>query len=227
MPPSTDPEVCTYFRRRRATLRLRALAMTADELQNDLAPVRPIAMLGEIDALPGAERKRAVDHRYMQRYSGYHCLNVRRHVVRPFDCVHPAGSGRCDAVERRHQIGPHIGIGVLLDDERRRGMAQKERKDALLRPGLGDEADGLTGEFNEPQTVGLDNERGSCEEVGAHAGDRRPPGDAAPARDPAGLPESHGCFVMSLWVATIISTIRLQTFSMKVMTRFSSASLGS
>ena len=49
-------------------------------------------MLGDIDALPGAERQRAADDRHMQRHAVEHGFDMRRHVVGSFDIVHPAGS---------------------------------------------------------------------------------------------------------------------------------------
>ena len=73
-------------------LSLRAPA--ADELKQHLAPVRARAVLGEIDALPGAERKLAAGHRHMQRHAVEHRLHVRRHVVRAFGIVHPSGIRR-------------------------------------------------------------------------------------------------------------------------------------
>ena len=47
------------------------------------------AMLDQIDALPGAERQPAAAHRHVQRHAGQHGLDVRRHVVRALDVVHP------------------------------------------------------------------------------------------------------------------------------------------
>ena len=45
-----------------------------------------------------------------------------RHVVRPFDVVHPAGIGRCQTAERCDEIGANVGVGILLDDERGGGV---------------------------------------------------------------------------------------------------------
>jgi hypothetical protein len=65
------------------------LAATSHELQHDFAPMRSRAMLGDVNALPGAERRRAADHRHMKRDSGQHCSYVSGHVVGAFGLVHP------------------------------------------------------------------------------------------------------------------------------------------
>ena len=77
------------------------LGCAADELQHDLAPVRPRAVLDDIDALPGAERHLAVKHRNLQRRCGQHGLDMRRHVIRPLGVVHPAGIFGRKPLERR------------------------------------------------------------------------------------------------------------------------------
>src|SRR5205085_4178345 len=76
-----------------------ASALAADELQHDLAPMRPGAMLGEIETLPSAEPKFLANHRDVERYADEHCLDVSRHIVRPFDIVHPAGIGGGEPLE--------------------------------------------------------------------------------------------------------------------------------
>src|SRR5262245_960355 len=100
----------------------RRLPPATDELQDDFAPMRPSPMLGNIDALPGSERERPRNHRDVQRHSGEHRLDVRRHVIRPFGTVNPRGVGRCKKVERPGEIAAHVGIGVFLDDQRSRRM---------------------------------------------------------------------------------------------------------
>src|SRR5439155_2774879 len=65
--------------------------------------MRPRAVLGEIDALPGAERQRAVEHWNVQRHAVEHRLHVAWHVIGAFRIVHPAGIGgarRSSAVAR-------------------------------------------------------------------------------------------------------------------------------
>ena len=91
------------------------------------------AMLGDIDALPGAERHAAVGDRNMQRDAVEHGFDMRRHVVRPFGVVHPAGIGRGEAIERGHKIDLHIRIGIFLNNQRRRRVADEQEKRAASR----------------------------------------------------------------------------------------------
>jgi hypothetical protein len=57
------------------------LIAAAKKLQNHLAPVRSGAMLGDVNALPGAERHFALSHRHMQRDPVEHGFDMRRHIV--------------------------------------------------------------------------------------------------------------------------------------------------
>ena len=54
----------------------------------------------------------------------------------PFDLVDPSGVGGSQPRERRGEVGAHIGIGILLDDQRRRGVPKKEKQRSLLRRDL-------------------------------------------------------------------------------------------
>jgi hypothetical protein len=51
-----------------------------------------------------------------------------------------AGIGRSEAAERRDQIGADVGVGVLLDDERGRGVPQINQKRAVARADLFEKA---------------------------------------------------------------------------------------
>ena len=93
-------------------------------MQDHLASMRASAMLGDINALPGAERQIAVTDRHLQGHAVEHGFDMGRHVIGPFNVVHPAGIGRRQAAERSDQIGAHVGVGVFLDDERS-GAANK------------------------------------------------------------------------------------------------------
>src|SRR5437660_12901499 len=102
-------------------------------MHEQLALAAAATMLPQIDALPRAKTELAVHHGNGKRGSGKRCLDVRRHVV---------GSLGVVAVERialRHEpIEPALeillrgGIGILLDDEARRRMADEERAEALF-----------------------------------------------------------------------------------------------
>ena len=56
-----------------------------------------------------------------------------RHVVGPFDFVHPPSIGWSDAAKRHDEIRAYVGIGVLLDRQRRRSMFQINEHGAVAR----------------------------------------------------------------------------------------------
>ena len=49
---------------------------------------------------------------------------MRRHIVRTFRVVHPAGIRRSNALQRRHKVSLHVRIGVFLNDQRGRRVPQ-------------------------------------------------------------------------------------------------------
>src|SRR6201996_7570327 len=95
------------------------------ELHYHLAPMRPCAMLDQVDSLPGSQRQAAVQDRNMQRRRSQHGLDVARHVVGAFAVVPPSGVLRRQPTQRGHQILQHGRIGIFLDRQRRRGMANE------------------------------------------------------------------------------------------------------
>ena len=105
----------------------------ADELQHDLAPVRTGAMLDQIDRLPGAERHLAIDAPGSAASRRQHGLDMRGHVVRPFGVMSPAGIFGRKARKRRLQIREHGRIGVFLDRQRCRGVADEQCHRAFSR----------------------------------------------------------------------------------------------
>ena len=94
-------------------------------MQHDLTGVRGIAVLDEIDGLPGAQHGLASGHRHAEAGCRQHGLDVRGHVVGPLDAVVIARAPRRQPLQRLAQVAQHVGIGVLLDGERRRGVAHE------------------------------------------------------------------------------------------------------
>src|SRR5439155_15189757 len=82
---SADGWGCNTAQPSAATRPPRPAPAAADELDHDFSPVRPGAMLGDIDALPRAKRKFAGADRYLHRDPCEHGLHVRRHIVGSFD----------------------------------------------------------------------------------------------------------------------------------------------
>src|SRR5260370_27557784 len=89
------------------------LLPAADELQHDFAPVRPGAMLGDVDALPDPERERPSDHGDVERHARKHGLYMRRHVVRPLDIMNPVAIGGRGTNQRAPTTPPDIRIRVF------------------------------------------------------------------------------------------------------------------
>lgn len=88
----------------------------ANEVQNNLTPVRHAAMFEEVDALPGAEGQTAGDHGDGELGLRQGGPDVGRHVVRALAAVAVAVGGLGhEALEEGLQIGADAGIGVFLD----------------------------------------------------------------------------------------------------------------
>ena len=86
-----------------------------------------VAVLTEVDALPRAERQAAVPHRQQQRDAQQPRFDVGRHVVGALRGVHEIGRPVGDrAVDPAPEVGPHVGIGVFIQAERRGRVLQEE-----------------------------------------------------------------------------------------------------
>jgi hypothetical protein len=92
----------------------------------------------------------------MQRKAIEHRFDVRRHVVRPLHLVNPAGVRRGNALERGHEVGAHIGIGILLNDERSRRVPQIEEQRAVACIDLRQEAGNVARDLEEALAGSLD-----------------------------------------------------------------------
>jgi len=132
--------------------------------------VRAAAMLDQIDRLPGSECQFAVQDRDMQRACRQHGLDVRRHIVGTFGVVAPTGVLGREPAEHRHEIVEHGGIGILLDRQRRRSMADEQRHRPLSRVRVKHKLRDLGGEIDEAGAGGLNREKRRHDGVGADGG---------------------------------------------------------
>ena len=137
----------------RARGRLRRAASLAEQVQRDPALAAAGAVLEQENALPAAEIGLALDHRDRQMGLGQGRPDVRRHVVGAFLGVGVVADVlRHQFAEERVDVVEDARVGVLLDQERGRGMmevdGQQPARDALGRnPGphpLGDLVEPLT-----------------------------------------------------------------------------------
>src|SRR5258708_13974738 len=109
-------------------------ALSSDVVQDHFATVRPWAVSGEVNALPAPKLKRTISNRNVKRNAGHHRLHMSRHVVGSFSVVNPAGVGWRKAVKRRAEIGENVRIGILLYQERRRGVAGRKKQHCVPVP---------------------------------------------------------------------------------------------
>src|SRR5579863_3162520 len=121
-----------------------------------------MAMLSDINTLPGAEVERSASDRNVQRNAVDHGFDMGGHIVWTLDLVDPSGIGRRHAVECGEQIAPNVGVGVFLDDERGGGMTEKKRETAVGRLAVLQKSPDLAGNLKEPFARCLDRkDRGS------------------------------------------------------------------
>jgi hypothetical protein len=107
-------------------------------------------MLGDVNALPRAERHLAAGDGYVQRYAVDHGFDMRGHIVGAFGIMNPACILGRDPFEGRDKIGLHVRIGILLNDKRRRGMPQIKQHDTIARLDIAQEARDLSRYFKKP-----------------------------------------------------------------------------
>ena len=134
------------------------LPNVADKLQYDLTPMRTAAMLDQIDRLPRSKGEFAVKDRNLQRGRRQHGLDVRRHIIGSLGIVAPTRMLRRQPVECGRQIRKHRRIGVFLNRQRRRGMANEQRHHALDRAGVLCKACDLGGEIDKAASRCLSGE---------------------------------------------------------------------
>jgi len=84
-----------------------------------------VTVFAEVDSLPDAEQQLAILNRHAERRSEQCRFDVRWHVVHSLGGVPIGKRLGSDPAERHLQIPRHIGVGVLVDDQRRRGVLKK------------------------------------------------------------------------------------------------------
>ena len=111
-------------------------------------------MFEQIDTLPRAERKLAIEHWNRNLRLGQSRPDVRSHVIEPFRRVAIEASVLgYETSEKVRQVRDNIRVGVLLDHKRRRSMLAEHRQQTSLcalprKPRLH-----LAGEFVQPIPV--------------------------------------------------------------------------
>jgi hypothetical protein len=102
-------------------------------MQHDAAPVRPLAMFEQVNALPGSQRQLAFVDWNRQLRLRERRADMRGHVIRTLRRVPvQARVFRDQAGEEIGQVGHHIGIGVFLNHQRSRGVLAEDGQEAGL-----------------------------------------------------------------------------------------------
>lgn len=92
-----------------------------------------LAMLAEVDSLPGAETEPSLPDGQGERAADHDGFDVRRHIVRPLEGVLVVGGTfRNHLLEMAFQVSAYVGIGVLIDRQGGRGMLQEEMEEPDL-----------------------------------------------------------------------------------------------
>lgn len=89
-------------------------------------------MLAKIDPLPCPQRQATVCDRDDETGSEHRALDVRRHVVGPFDRVHEGLILGHDPIEGCLHIDANIGVCVLVDRQACRSVLEKHVQPADL-----------------------------------------------------------------------------------------------
>jgi hypothetical protein len=94
--------------------------------------LRFVAVFEQVDALPAAEREPAVANGNRERNRGECTLDVGRHVVGALRSVrNPLHRRliRCghEPAKELDEIAAHVGVGVLLDQQRARRVLHEQR----------------------------------------------------------------------------------------------------
>ena len=116
-------------------------------------------MLEEVDALPRAEREAPGAHGNSEGGLGERCLDVRRHVVGPLGAVDEEriALGH-ESLEEGEEVALHVGVGVLLDEERGGGVAAEDGGEPRGDARLGDDGGDVAGDLVQALAVSADVE---------------------------------------------------------------------
>src|SRR4051794_24445838 len=101
-------------------------------MHDDFTAMPARAVLPQIDALPSPESEptRVHGNRELRRREGG--AHMRRHVVGPFSAVlEERVTVGSETREEPLEIGPNIGVRVLLDEQAGGGVPHEERQQAL------------------------------------------------------------------------------------------------
>jgi len=102
--------------------------LLAQKVEDDLAPVRAAAVLEDVDPLPRSKQQLPLIDRYRKPGLRKRGPQMGRHIIQALALVDIALAILWrDRLEKPLNVSPHLGIGILLDEQGRRSMAAEER----------------------------------------------------------------------------------------------------
>lgn len=110
----------------RQSSKLPAAALLTHQREHERTPAAGIPMFAQINSLPGAELQPALLDRDAEAAAEEGRLNVRRHVVGPFQSVLVGKVLGGDGGEDPFEVVPDIAVGVFVDREGSRCVLQKD-----------------------------------------------------------------------------------------------------
>jgi hypothetical protein len=129
----------------------------AEEVHGDGAGMRRMAMFPKINSLPGAQGELAFHDRNGEVYAGQRGADVGGHVIFAFGSVDEKRVAIGDEPgEEFFEIAADIRVGILLDEEGGRGMAEMKGEEAVLQVVFGEPRGDFVREFIEAATASGD-----------------------------------------------------------------------
>jgi len=109
-----------------------------NHLRHNLALVRTGPMFEKVNSLPSSQHHLPANNRNRQADRQERGLDMGRHIVGALVGMSQighlgVGRGRHEPVKKLGQVSLYLGIGVLLDEERTRGVPDEKRQHAIAR----------------------------------------------------------------------------------------------
>jgi len=132
-------------------------------VQRHPALVGLIPVLEDINTLPGAEIGLAICDGNREMHRGQRGFDVGWHIVRPLEAVLiKSVIFRHQLLEKALKIHAYRWIRILLNDQGRRGVVQKDSQEARSDILGFDKAPDVSGYLVKPLPFGLDDQRMPC-----------------------------------------------------------------
>ncbi len=120
----------------------------AGDVNHQLADVAALPVLPEVDSLPGSQHESPSGNGNLFRGLGQGRADVGRHVVRALSVVDVAPAVFWYELGKEiFQIPQHVGVGVFLDQQAGRGVAQKQGAQASCDARFRDDGFNFRGDF--------------------------------------------------------------------------------